>query len=318
MKRSLLLLAMLAFISGTLAAQSARDFYNLGCDLFEAGADYDALKVLSIAIEMEPDSAHYWLKRAEVHFSRFEEDFASMDLDTCLQIDSTLAPAWYLLGELESSLQDFETSVAAYTIALHYAREDTLKGAAFLGRALSSAYLGVPLDTLMYDYQQALGRYPDSAFVLSSMGRVYADSGKYARGIFLIEQALEHSPESPEALLAMGHSLGKMGDWEQAMVYADSALGYSPMYSEAWILRGRALLELEFVVEALREVRICLKLEPENPMIWRNRGMAWLLLGKPGKACKDFQMARELGYEILYGTADAKIMDEACGTIPSE
>ncbi|MFW5734212.1 MAG: tetratricopeptide repeat protein [Oceanidesulfovibrio sp.] len=107
-----------AIESGELAPRNlAITHFQRGLAWWRIGADQNAAQDFSRAIELDPDMAAAYLRRADIAMDRGQHREAVQDYTTALAIDSTLAEAylrrgmaWTRLGNTSQAIRDFASA----------------------------------------------------------------------------------------------------------------------------------------------------------------------------------------------------------------
>jgi tetratricopeptide (TPR) repeat protein len=116
---------------------------------------------------------------------------------------------------------------------------------------------------------------PDSASLLSMVGKAYADLGAYDQAIAACRKAIAMSPSSTgSSYFVMGQALTRKKDWEAAIAALRASIRLLPeqgarlLVPEAYFALGVALEEAGRHAEALQETVTALQQDPtlaENP-----------------------------------------------------
>lgn len=140
-------------------------------------------------------------------------------------------------------------------------------------------------------YRRILERQPRHVRVLYLLGSLYAQQGRYAGALPLLEGALALSPDFHEAHNNRGVALKGLGRANEALESYGQALALRPDYAEAHNNRGIALRDLGRLGEALEDFARAAALKPGYAEPHNNRGIALKDLGRTDDAEAAFRRA---------------------------
>ncbi|KUN21335.1 hypothetical protein AQJ23_30890 [Streptomyces antibioticus] len=280
---------------------TARAHYGRGLTLQLMGDFPAALTAFDRADALSPDTGWIIAERAETYRLAGRVEEAVADFDRALALDPTDAGALtgravcrHALGRYDEALADFNRSLAI--------DEDlwTLVRRARLRRSR-----GEPEEAFA-DFDLAVSRAPDAAWVASERGDAYRLEGRYEDAVTELGRAVALNPDHASAWASRGEALGQLGRAEEAQADLDRAIELRPGYAWALAMRSRAKLmngdaaghfaDLEEAVaqapdaiwirlelgseyldagrheEALATLERCLEQEPEEASCWAIAG----------------------------------------------
>lgn len=265
-------------------------------------SDFDpAVREYTRAIQRSPNRAGLYASRAITYINLFELEQARRDIDRALALDSDLAIAWTLSGELHE-----------------------LQGQC--GAALLA-------------FNRAVELKPGWAVTYLDRGGLYQEMNQMDLARKDIDKAVELGRGSPVYALLRGRLRFALGDREGAQVDYEPALRYAPqwmlVFSEASLeyFKDHLNWAIDYYNEAVRRMpgayqayqgradacRVNGKLDwaladyhraieraPKQAELYLNRGRTYLLLGDQAAAAEDFRAAARLpGKEHIHRQAQA-------------
>ena len=292
-------------------SQEASRFFSEGSKLAGAGNHKAALGQFTRAIELAPDSARYYVKRADTYLELGKLEDSFNDLNQALRIDPECIEAFIDRGLFYYRIHEFDKSVLDYTAALEIATQDSLRNAILVNR--SSTYLK------NRDYQQAIddcnsilkndsndvGGLNNLAMALDGIGRGNETIGILKR-IIVIDSTLVYP------YMNIGFKLSLEEKYEEAMPYFNKAIELSPEMAITYNNRGYARFRLNDTDGALTDINKSIKLYPSNPYAYRNRGLVYHHLGKKTKACEDWNTAIKLDFTTIHGNEVKDLLKQNC------
>lgn len=120
--------------------------------------------------------------------------------------------------------------------------------------------------------------------------------------------AAENPEDQVQELFSQGVDALNQNHANLALEKFNEALKLDPEFPEAYINRGIALRRLEQYVEAVEDFDKALKLAPKSPEAFYNRGLAYGLSGVYDKAVADYTQALKLApkdWQIFYNRGNA-------------
>lgn len=270
------------------------------------------------------------------------EDAAEF-MEQVIDIDDTLADAYYFLGEARRLNDQPGTAVLAYDRATLI---DPDYAPAFLGRGRARLDLTLrqngelrPSD-LPNDFDQALEIDPQlmeaylakaefqasqrqwrtmedtlqaalDAGVTDPLIYIRLSQAQYNRARFeeSLESAVEGSagdPSNLEGYLAIGRAHAALDQFDQSLWPLQTYVAYRPEDHTGWSHLSRALLGQERLEEALDAANRSLELDDRYAPGYISRALARLEIGQDEAALEDMQQARRYGpenYNLFYGFA---------------
>ena len=298
-------------------------------DRANAGSDEHDRKiaVMDAVIRLSPDDDYAHITRGLAHLAKGNDDLAIADMDAVLQLDPDHAAAYMLRGTLFGNRKQWSRMAADMTELIRL-RPDDARAYYQRGQAYGEQD---ELDRAFADLCEAIRLDPDHADAHRVRGDCLRYQEKYDEAIADFDTALRLDPENSAAHLGRGASYRMKGDFAQAIADYDAAARLKPEEPLTYRFRADAYVAAEQYDLAIVDCNTVLKLSPRDPMAYFTRGNAHLfsvqlepaladfssaveldpasgrstygrglvryLLGDEDGAERDFQLARELGYD---------------------
>ena len=298
-------------------------------DRADAGPDEHDRKiaVMDAVIRLSPDDDYAHITRGLAHFAKGNDDLAIADMDAVLQPDPDHAGAYMLRGILFGNRRQWNRMAADMTELIRLRPDDAQayyqRGQAYgeqdaLDQALADLCEAIRLDPdhadahrtrgdcLRYqekydeaivDFDTALRLDPENAAAHLGRGASYRMKGNLAQAIEDYDAAARLKPEEPLTYRFRADAYVAAEQYDLAITDCNSVLKLSPRDPIAYFTRGNAhLFSVEWEL-ALADFNSAVELDPASGRSTHGRGLVRLLLGDEDGAEKDFQLARELGYD---------------------
>lgn len=265
---------------------------------------------------------------------RGDYEMAVEFMEQVIELDDSLADAYYFLGEAHRKAGEPGQAVGAYDRATLLDRD---YAPALLGRGLARLDLVLRengefrAQDLPNDFDQALDRDPQLAEAYLAKADFYAtvrlwktmedtlqealDAGvrnptvyiqlsyaQYNRGNFrdALENAVEGSARDPgnlEGYKAIGRAHVALDNFEQALWPLQTYVAYLPEDHTGWALLSRALIGADEVEQAVEAANKSLELNDRYAPGYLARGFALIARGENQAAIEALQQSRRYGAE---------------------
>jgi tetratricopeptide (TPR) repeat protein len=123
----------------------------------------------------------------------------------------------------------------------------------------------------------------------------YRKTGETGRALDDITRYLDLYPGNKKALSLAGRVESAAGDNIRALAYFSENLKLHPNDAECYIDRANSYFVSKSWNWAIQDYSMSLDLQPGNPDVWLNKGIALLNSGKTYDACYDFRKSFSLG-----------------------
>ena len=154
----------------------------------------EAMSLLEAAVERWPDAlwAHFRLAQLYRQLELF--DRAEAALSTVLEIDSGIAEAHALLGNVLYEQEKYEDAADAYRRAIALNPDDH---SSYNNLAWLYAIQGIRLKEAQRLSWRSLQKVPDSPTYLDTLAEIYYRTAQYERAIEVIRHAISLQPKDP-------------------------------------------------------------------------------------------------------------------------
>ena len=165
-----------------------------------------------------------------------------------------------------------------------------------LFQAAQQAHNAGRLDEAERGYRQVLQVAPRDANVLSWLGSLLLERGRWEEGVAVLDASLAIDPTQQLMLTNRGNALIELGRFDEAMASYQAAIDLEPELSRsaAYHNLGVYLQGLGRSEEAIRMFDRVIALEPDTADAWANRGVGLSILGRHEEALVAFERALEL------------------------
>ncbi len=179
----------------------------------------------------------------------------------------------------------------------------------------SSRHLAAPSDQVEVVLQQALTRaedwewdeaaeilrdaledHPEDPYILCWLGMAERELGMEGIAYERFKRALDQEPEDPVLLSTAGNALAQFDDPAAEAALRTAAM-VAPELAQARWMYGAYLVREGMVEKGLEELDAAVRLEPENPVIHLERGVARAMGGQMEAAAHAFGQSAELADE---------------------
>lgn len=195
-----------------------------------------------------------------------------------------------------------------------YIKEYTQKKAAiyYYGKAIlinprltNAFYNSAILFTKMGHYQEALKAYNQTITICPNLTEAYNNRAnlfvilnRYEDAIRDLNHAIEINPHLPEAYNNRANLLIEKHCNKEALNDYNLAIHINPEFAEAYYNRGRLLAtNPDRHEDAYSDYNRAIKINPQYAKAYYNRGLLLNKMGRIEEAQRDFDKAKELGYE---------------------
>ncbi len=332
---SILVLALSASICVLLYQILSRDYryfqlVRVGDQLLAQELPFQATQAYGTAVEMRPDNAIGYVKRAQAHREQGNLAPALTDLETAWTLSRDKRMVSFRMAEICYEMERFDDAArhyrdvlsldpsapnVLYKLGLAYFRAgreaeaiEALNEAAALQEHFWQAYYlrGAVLrsigaeDEAETDFLQALSLRPEAFEARSALIELYLDAGAPLRALPLIRDEMDRNPQTAEVYLQLAEVHRQRGKPAKAIEAVNLALEQDPNLPEAYLRAGELWLDeasrtgdpiaLDKAVSALESVA---QMDPSSGPAALSLERAYLALGDDERVFAELQRARE-------------------------
>ncbi len=239
-------------------------YYLLGETYRSAGKLNEALTAYNNALEISNTYAPVYLGRALVyaHMEAASEQDVRNDLETALQLDSSLGEASLELARLDLAAGEPAAALEFLEKAAQTLPDSPLL---FLYRAQAELALGEDAGAALADAQQAVERDVTRVDAYLTLGQAYQAAGDLEASIEPLEIYARYAPAVDGAVYrGLGSAYAAGGANAQALKAFDQALDLNARDIAALTLRGALYAQSEDWPAARADYETALKLQPTS------------------------------------------------------
>ncbi len=196
-------------------------------------------------------------------------------MDQVIDIDPSLADAYYFRGEALRFLGRGGAAAAAYNKAISL---DPDFAAAYLARG-RVILQNNPSGDLPVDFQRALQSDPTLLEAHLDIASYWAGRGAWNRVVLVLQDALQKGVQAPILYLRLSQALIQRNEYQAALDYAIEGSAGDPTLLEGYLAVGRAYVELEVYSDALWPLQTYTAYRPDDAVGWTYLARALFALG---------------------------------------
>jgi serine/threonine-protein kinase len=271
-----------------------------------------AIELLQGTVAADPEFVLGHAALSEAFWHRYEATADAGDVDRALQaaqralqIDPLQPEVRYALALIYSATGQRDRAAAHLreSIAMQPGRDSTHR---LLGEILAE---GGKLEAGIEEMTRAIALRPGYAENYSRLGVVYRRAGRYADALRAFEEAVRLQPDNAAAHNRLGAAHLLTGDERAALADFRQAVrlgGSSPAYGNIGLLEYRA----GRYDEAAEAYERAVQQRPNDPLMWRNMGDAYLRLRREADARAAYERGLEVTGRML--AVDARAATTLC------
>ncbi len=290
---------MLVLVSlGTLVAQdnNAATLYRQGLAELDQEHSYRAIELFKQAQALNPSFIDPLISLAVSYYYMDEYDEALRYVQQAIPLGKDNSRLLNINGRILLALGRTSDAATIFKTVLNH---EPYNVDALLGLAEFSLSKGDEINALS-QYQKSLQYNPKDRRILLSLSLMYETKGDRNRSEQFLQKALDAWPESPMVQGMAAEYYLRRQDYKNALFHAQTALSLAPGYEKALQLLGTIHLrtasdakdlagrnaEYSATIAIMDQL---IKLNPEDPIAWYQRGMAFLQQEKSAEALASFE-----------------------------
>jgi tetratricopeptide (TPR) repeat protein/SAM-dependent methyltransferase len=270
--------------------------HNMGVLAVGVGKVQEALPFFKTALEVNPDTAQYWLSYIDALIKLDRLTDAKVVFDQAKEKGATSEG----FDKLERKLEGLEHNVDIISDSIdppkdHLKALIDLYSQSKLQQALDQACVLLkqfPSSSILYNvcgtvykslgqfdasvdaYNKALNIKPDYAEVYNNIGVAFQEQGKLKEAIKMFDKALDIKPDYADTYYNLGNALKMQGSLKDSIEAYNSALKLRPDFAKAYINMGATLKKQGELEEAIEAYNKALSLKPDYAEAYYNMGIA--------------------------------------------
>ena len=280
--------------------------HNLGVLSVNTGKVLEAMPMLKIALEENPNEAQYWVSYIDALIQLEAIHDAQNMLEQAKERGAQGAPFDNLqqrikeleenetpkIGALSNSKslktpepddQDLQVIIKLYTQG--ELKEALLRANLLFQKFPNSLNLNILLGSIndaSGNFEAALASYkkakeisPRNAAIHKNLADIEKKCGNIQAAMHAYRQAIKINPQYPGALNGLANALAEKGEVQSAIDHYYTAIDIKPYYFEAYNNLGNILRENGEYQAAIKNLQKALKLNPDDARIHNNLGLAF-------------------------------------------
>ncbi|MBI2949049.1 MAG: tetratricopeptide repeat protein [Verrucomicrobia bacterium] len=278
------------------------DFFERGYAFHQAGNFEEAIRCYDAGLAVDANHPDIWNSKGLALKALGKVREAIECHERALAIDPKNAGAWNGKGNRSVDLGMHEQALDCYSQALAINPRDVN---AWYARGSASKALG-KLDEAIACYDKALAIEPRMIIVWRDKAATLCRQGRSRDALLCYDKTLEITPQDPSTLLLKGDALGTLGRYQEALVCFQDAEKLGDPNAAKGVEQCRRLLAPDADryfrlgsdyqqegnnAEAIRCYEKGLAINPNNGVIWSNKGAALLALKRGAEAVVCFDRA---------------------------
>jgi tetratricopeptide (TPR) repeat protein len=173
--RNIFICLCISFSFQITQAQTAKDYFNTGLDLYKNKQYEKAIQILNKAIKMDPDYLYAYQVRGNSFYALRQYDDAFNDYADAIDIEPNNAINCYNFGNVYGVLKIYDTAIMNYDKAIKL-KPDYANAYGARGGAYNNLQM---FDRAISDFNKALLFDSTAAFVYNNRGLAYSSIGQY-------------------------------------------------------------------------------------------------------------------------------------------
>ncbi|MCK5126261.1 MAG: tetratricopeptide repeat protein [candidate division Zixibacteria bacterium] len=234
-----------------------------------------------------PEAYAYFLDGVSNNNKLYKADAADA-FRAALELDSTIAMAYYYLSELDKSSENIDKAV-------QYIDNASQKGQHYI-RSRAAGYKGEHEEAIA-ELEALIKRFPDEKQGYMLIGNYYFKQRKTERAIEYYKKTIEIDPLSKLTYNQMAYSYNQIGDFQRSLWAINKYIEIAPNEANPYDSRGEIYAKMGMLDESIDSYRTALQIKPTFYDSWQKLGIMYLFKGEYNKADSCLSVAKNLGSE---------------------
>lgn len=239
----------------------------------------------------------------------FPEAFATYRLIE--KVHPTLVRGYEIMGDFYTALKDWPEAIQTYTRGIQNVSSDTDRRDLIIERAI------VLTNTRRYkeaisDLEALSQRFPENTWAKHELAIAYSGNKEVPRALSIFKDLHQLDSMDVAVLTCLSDAYQKLGEHPQAITFAQRAIQLDPTGDIAYVNLAYSKMKLGNLDEALQDIEKAIAMDKENGYAYRNRGLIYLEMKDPEKACRSFLVAEQKGYSEMYDDDVKALIQQHC------
>ena len=240
-----------------------QEYINIGTACHNKNQFEAAIQHYTRAIELDPESADAYFRRAEAYaqLGRFPE--AASDYAEVIKIDPNYDEAYRGRGNASINTGNIDLALECYNEAI---KRNPNNANAYSARANAYGYKE-QYDDALKDCEEAVRLDPENPKAYETRGIVYFSKEMFEKAVSDYTKAIGLDPTVVGVYYRRGLAYSAQKQNKQAVMDFTRTIKLAPGFAGAYFMRGMAYYELNQLSDAIKNLEKAHKLEPDNEEI---------------------------------------------------
>lgn len=305
------LVFLIFFLSFQIKAQDADEFIQKAKEKVEQNEFHHALSLIDRAIKIDRLNFEYYIFKAEVLNKANGPMEAIMIVNQAFELDDENPDLYYTAGVLFETAKSFDAAVDMYSEAIFFAKNDSSKYAYTMKRAIANTSKK-DYKSAIEDFESVLKFKNNDLSILNNIAICYNELNDVEQSLNTLKRIIAVDSAYVAPFVNIGYLYITVEKYDSAVFYLDKAIGMDSSSILAFSNRGLAFYKLGNNESAKNDLNKAIELNPSNSLNYKVLGEVLIGLKEKELACKQFDIAKEKGYEATYGEGLEDLIFENC------
>jgi tetratricopeptide (TPR) repeat protein len=261
----------------------------------------------------EKDSMNYrlLLDRGILYVEMKESEKAFYDFSRAIDLRPDSAEPYHRRAVILYSMMYTDEAIMDNTRALELAKDDTMRLMSFMNRGADKVQKR-DFQGAYEDFTRASLIKPDDIGIINNISTVLDELGREKEAIDNLMRAIKIDSTFIGPYVNIGFLYTKLKRYKEAIVYFNKALIIEKDEPLTLNNRGLAKYYLNDLAGALDDINKSLSAYPGNSYAYKNRALVYLAKKENDKACADLKKANEKGFTQEYGEEVNELLKANC------